>query len=90
MRNTSNWKWNEDNALYSFICSWITPFLGWANLNLFCLGNFIAPHLRRKALELGKEAVTLLIFYSEEVFSIAIVDTQRSLALCYRKTLRKD
>lgn len=33
-------------------------------------------------LELGKEAVALLTLYEEEVKSIAIVDTLRSLALC--------
>lgn len=33
-------------------------------------------------LELGKEAVALLTLYEEEVESIAIVDTLRSLALC--------
>lgn len=33
-------------------------------------------------LELGKEAVGLLTLYEEEVKSIAIVDTLRSLALC--------
>jgi len=26
--NTSTLKWNEDNALYSFICSWISPLVG--------------------------------------------------------------
>lgn len=39
-------------------------------------------------LEFRKEAVALLTLYEEE--AIAIVDTLRSLALCYRKMKGKD